>query len=173
MLVANLTTRQYFECADSFEIENCLRHLLSVNKEDTAILKADVGESIWRRDDRIVNIEEHLEEYVKKEFGGIYIHDEIKKINKIILPKKTMLVANLTTRQYIEYIESFEIDNCLRHLLSVNNKYTAILKADIGESTWRRDDRIVYVEQHLEKYVKKEFGGVYIHDVIKNKTRCN
>jgi len=97
-----------------------------------------------------------------------------KQSNKIIiLNKRNMLVANLNTRQYIECAGSFEIDNCLRHLLSVNNKYTAILKADVGESTWRRDDRIVYVEQHLEKYVKKEFGGVYIHDVIKHKTRCN
>jgi len=85
--------------------------------------------------------------------------------------KRNMLVANLTTRQYVECVDSFEIDNCLRHLLSVNNKHTAILKADVGESIWRRDDRIVQVEPHLEKYVKKEFGGVYIHDVIKHKTK--
>jgi len=84
---------------------------------------------------------------------------------------KRMLVANLTTRQYFECAESFEIDNCLRHLLSVNTKHTAILKADVGESAWKRDDRIVQVEPHLEKYVKKEFGGVYIHDEIKNKTK--
>jgi hypothetical protein len=80
-----------------------------------------------------------------------------------------MLVANLTTRQYIECDESSQIENCLRHLLAINTRHTALTKEDIGESMWKRDDRIVYVQSHLETYVKKEFGGIYIHDVIKNR----
>ena len=63
------------------------------------------------------------------------------------------VVLNLTTQ---EYIENFSTDQ-LRELLRKKTKTTADFGADIGESHWKRTDKIVITPLHLESYVRSSF----------------
>jgi len=36
------------------------------------------------------------------------------------------------------------------------------MKQDIGNSIWKRDDKIVFVPSYLETYVQKEYGKIYL-----------
>lgn len=73
-----------------------------------------------------------------------------------------MYIANLTTRQFIEYTSQEELNFYLKEVITKCNKYTAIIKQDIGNSIWKRDDKIVFVPSYLETYVQKEYGKIYL-----------
>jgi hypothetical protein len=59
---------------------------------------------------------------------------------------------NITTGEYIEY-SSKNIKDLVNRLTET----FALTLDDIGESRWKRTDHIVFVPEHLENYVKRQY----------------
>lgn len=75
---------------------------------------------------------------------------------------RKIIVLNLTTESYFI---SNSVDDCakiLRDLLSPLKKDTAILEEDIGESHWKRGDKIVYVPRELHDHTQKNYNQIYV-----------
>ena len=73
-----------------------------------------------------------------------------------------IIVLNLTTESY--FIGK-SVDDCakiLQELLSPLNKDTALLEEDIGESHWKRGDKIVYVPRELHDHTQKNYNQIYV-----------
>jgi hypothetical protein len=71
-------------------------------------------------------------------------------MKKVSEPKSKQAYVNLTTG---EYIENFTISQ-LKSLLKKKTKETADFGADIGESHWKRSDKIVISPLHCETFVR-------------------
>ena len=79
----------------------------------------------------------------------------------------TAVAATVVNKMYFnittgEYIENFKISQ-LKRILKKNTKSECLLKEDIGESHWRRTDRIVVVPPHCEDYVRKQYSQLYLN----------
>ena len=72
------------------------------------------------------------------------------------------LILNLTTQQYFEYDETKNYKEIMKQLLKPLTKDEALIKEDIGESHWRREDKIVFVPQNLNKFVEKKYNKLFI-----------
>jgi hypothetical protein len=73
-----------------------------------------------------------------------------------------IIVLNLTTESYYIGDNTIECAAILRSLIKPLTKEEAILKSDVGESHWRRDDKIVYVPKHLYNYVQKNYNKLFV-----------
>jgi hypothetical protein len=73
-----------------------------------------------------------------------------------------IIVLNLTTESY--YIGE-SVEDCarlLRELLTPLTLGESILKSDIGESHWKRGDKIVYAPPHLYTHVQKNYNRIFV-----------
>ena len=74
MLVANVTTRQYFNYGSETQREQYLRDLIIPFKKINNFNKVIKMETHWRRSDHIVLVENKLEAYVIKEYGELFLN---------------------------------------------------------------------------------------------------
>lgn len=70
-------------------------------------------------------------------------------VNRVLEYRPEQVVINVTTGEYIEHFTTSQ----LKSLLRKKTKKTAEFTADIGESHWKRTDKIVIAPLHLESYV--------------------
>jgi hypothetical protein len=73
IIVLNLTTESYFIGKSVEDCAKILRDLLSPLKKDTALLEEDIGESHWKRGDKIVYVPPHLYDHTQKQFNRVYV----------------------------------------------------------------------------------------------------
>ena len=73
LMILNLTISSYYICNNISDCNKILRQLLEPLTEDKALVKDDVGESHWKKDDKIVYVPPYLYEYVQKKYGRIYL----------------------------------------------------------------------------------------------------
>lgn len=80
--------------------------------------------------------------------------DVIKIVKTYVFDHPSRLVVNLTTFEFAEC----GVSNTAWHkyLVPLTEK-TAILQEDVGESRWKRTDKIVYVPAHLETFVENTY----------------
>jgi len=79
-------------------------------------------------------------------------------VNKILEYRAEQVMINVTTGEYIENFTTFQ----LRSLLRKNTKKTAEITGDIGESHWKRTDKIVISPLHIEPYVRFYYTKIYL-----------
>ena len=75
MIIANLTTQQFFKCENDSQRDKYLKDLitpLTFNKEHPSSF--GVGGSHWMRSDRIVFVKDRLEKYVMTEYGELFMN---------------------------------------------------------------------------------------------------
>jgi hypothetical protein len=63
------------------------------------------------------------------------------------------MVANLTTSEYILCQNIQQRIKKLKYLFNKLNQQSALIIDDIGESRWKRTDKIIIVPEHLEAFV--------------------
>ena len=67
--------------------------------------------------------------------------------------KSVEIYVNLTTGEYIEQFTTSQ----LKSLLKKKTRQTAEYAADVGESHWRRSDKIVISPRHCQEYVRNSY----------------
>ena len=69
----------------------------------------------------------------------------------------TLIIANMTTKQFMvcDSVDTKKFTNLFA-------KSTDKFLPGRGESFWRRTDQIVYCPPHLEKYVRDNYGQVFV-----------
>jgi hypothetical protein len=79
--------------------------------------------------------------------------------------KKNGFIANLTKKQFIicKFAAAKKMNKQILELLKPLSEDDALLPQDICQSLWNRTDKIVFVPQHLENYVKKEYIQIFIY----------
>ena len=77
--VANLTTGDYIICQNLEDQNNKLRYLTRPLNETNALMQSDIGQSIWKRDDHIVIVPPHLNQYVHDNFAQLLNEVEEKE----------------------------------------------------------------------------------------------
>lgn len=83
------------------------------------------------------------------------------KSSKIVMPTDLItyimrflgdeVMLNVTTGEYIEKYTTQQLKFLLRRKTDV----TALFRQDIGESHWKRSDKIIIVPLHLELFVRQ------------------
>lgn len=73
-----------------------------------------------------------------------------------------IIVLNLTTESYFIGNSVEDCAKILRDLITPLNKDTALLEEDVGESHWKRGDKIIYVPPHLYVYTQKKYNQLYV-----------
>jgi hypothetical protein len=71
-------------------------------------------------------------------------------------------IVNLTTQEYIICDDLEHRNKKLIKLLKKNTEYTALIENDIGESRWRREDKIVISPENTDDYVRKNYSLIEI-----------
>lgn len=64
------------------------------------------------------------------------------------------VILNRTTNEWIDSVDG------LKTLLKPLSKKDVLLKEDVGESRWKRTDRIILVPEHLKQYVRAYYSGI-------------
>jgi hypothetical protein len=80
-------------------------------------------------------------------------------INGIMEMRIERVILNLTTGEYIDNFTKAQLKSLLVKVTKNTENWT---RADIGESHWKRTDRIVLVPIHIEDYVKSRYSKVYL-----------
>jgi hypothetical protein len=73
--------------------------------------------------------------------------------DRILSFRIEQILLNLTTGEYLHNFSTSELKGLLKKL----SKHECICKEDIGESRWKRTDKIIIVPIHLEPYVKATY----------------
>lgn len=81
------------------------------------------------------------------------------KSTKVQEPIIDQLYVNITTGEYIENFTNSQ----LKSILKKQTKETTKFKADIGESHWKRSDKIVIPPIHCKEYVRKVYTKLYLN----------
>ena len=72
---------------------------------------------------------------------------------------KMIFILNRTTNEYfaVQTMERAQevVKAYLTPLTHISSKNNAMIPEDIGESSWKRTDKIVIVPDHLHDYVRK------------------
>ena len=76
---------------------------------------------------------------------------------RILSFRAEQVLLNMTTGEYIHNFKTHQ----LKALLKKISKTEALCKEDVGESHWKRTDKIILVPIHLEDYVKATYSNVY------------
>jgi hypothetical protein len=71
-------------------------------------------------------------------------------------------IVNLTTEEYIVSDNLNERNQKLKQLVKKHTRDTAIVKEDINESRWKRDDKIVIAPENTFDYVIKHYSLINI-----------
>lgn len=71
-------------------------------------------------------------------------------------------IVNLTTEEYIECIDLDDQNKKLRQLFKKNTQFTAIIKEDINESRWNKNDKIVIAPENTNNFVVEHYSFIYI-----------
>jgi hypothetical protein len=77
---------------------------------------------------------------------------------KILSFRAEQVVLNMTTGEYIHNFKAHQLKALLKKL----SKTEALCKEDVGESHWKRTDKIIIVPIHLEDYVKATKIRVFV-----------
>jgi len=75
-----------------------------------------------------------------------------------------MIIANLTTQQFFQYENESQRVKYLKDLitpLTFNKENPSGF--GVGKSHWMKSDRIVFVQNRLERYVKTEYGELFMN----------
>jgi hypothetical protein len=70
-----------------------------------------------------------------------------------------MFIVNLTTESFVRCNKASKVQTILLQLLL---KYGGDLDDENGYSHWTRDDKIVYCPEHLQEYVERKYGEIYL-----------
>jgi|688.fasta_scaffold754299_1 hypothetical protein len=89
----------------------------------------------------------------------IFKHLPSELVDRVMTFRSEQICLNLTTG---EYLHNFKTRH-LKALLKKTTKRDAICVEDIGESHWKRNDKIIIVPLHLEHYVKNTYCKLYIN----------
>ena len=76
--------------------------------------------------------------------------------NHILSFRIEQMCLNLTTGEYMSHFKPHH----LKSLLKKASKRDALCLEDVGESHWRRTDKIIIVPIHLEEYVKRTYSEI-------------
>jgi hypothetical protein len=81
------------------------------------------------------------------------------KVDFFVLVDKVldMYILNMTEKNFLVYQKNSPIDKGYMNVLK------SLMKKDsFGYSHWSRDDKIIFVPYHLQDYVTKEYGRIFI-----------
>ena len=71
------------------------------------------------------------------------------------------LIVNVTAKEY--FVDGTERAAILKELLFKNTAATALLECDVGESRWKRTDKIVRVENMTTvMYVRNQYSQLMV-----------
>jgi len=78
--------------------------------------------------------------------------------DKILSFRAEQIMLNMTTGEYIQHFKTQDLKSLLKKI----SKSEALCKEDVGESHWKRTDKIIIVPIHLEHYVKTTYTNVFV-----------
>jgi hypothetical protein len=78
--------------------------------------------------------------------------------NKVMSFRIDQMVLNITTGEYIHNFKNPQLKPLFKKL----SKHDALCKEDVGESRWKKADKIIIVPIHLEKYVKETYQNILV-----------
>ena len=91
--------------------------------------------------------------------NSLFTNLPIDLMNNVFEFRAEQIILNLTTGEFIDNFTKPQLKTLLDKVTKKTDHWNA---ADLGESHWKRTDRIVLVPIHIEDYVKYRYSKVYL-----------
>ena len=72
-IILNLTTSQWFACNDNNVYVRIMRELITPLKKHECIFTSDSGSSFWKKEDKLIIVPSHLNDFVVKHYSQIFV----------------------------------------------------------------------------------------------------
>lgn len=66
IMILNRTTNEYFGVATMERAQEVVKEYLRPLEKKGALIKECIGDSLWKRTDKIIIVPDHLQEYVRR-----------------------------------------------------------------------------------------------------------